>query len=91
MTRWVQLGDLFGKIRKRFQSGLEESQVFEAFQNLAPQAKPIFFNKKTGELLVQVPNSILAQNLHFRAYQIINQINKQLGRKVLQRIRFRVG
>lgn len=91
MTRWAHLGDLFEKVKNRFQGGLNQDRVVSIFKELAPRAEPLFFNKKTGELLAKVPNSALAQNLHFRSYQIIEEINKRIGRKILRRIRFRVG
>lgn len=91
MTRWAHLGDLFEKVKKRFQGGLDEDKVISIFKELAPHTEPLFFNKKTGELLIKVPNSALAQNLHFRSYQIIEEVNRRINKKILRRIRFRVG
>jgi len=91
MTSWLHISYLFEKVKNRFSGNLDEARIKEEIKKLAPQGEVVFFNKKTGELLLKVPNSIMAQSLYFRSYEIINKINRDLKKKLVSRIRFRVG
>ena len=92
MKHWSPLKDLFSKVKNRLGSvGLGQNQVMLSYKKTAPFGEPIFFNEQTGELLVKVENSVIAQNLHFGSYQIIEQINAEIGERKVHRIRFRVG
>ena len=91
MNRWIPVSDLFDRVKNRLSGGLEAVSVIDTFSSMVPQGKPVFFSKKTGELLIEVGSSALAQNLQYRAHTLIYEINKSVGKSVVKRIRFRVG
>jgi len=54
----------------------------------AKNAKPLFFKNKV--LTIKVTNSSWAQELMFEQKNIIDLINKKLGKKLVERIQFRI-
>ena len=80
--------NLFSIIKKRFKPFLEKEEIFKAWLEVADFGKPIFFKNK--ELVILVANSAIAQELQYQSFEIIKKINKKLGSKIIQRLRFKV-
>lgn len=61
------------------------SQIF--LSSVMSQSEAINF--RNGVLTIMAGNPICAQEIMYQQYKIINQINKELGRETVKRIRFR--
>jgi len=84
----MPIKNLFSIVKKRFKPFLEKEEIFKAWQEAAGAGKPIFFKNK--ELVILVVNSAIAQELQYQSFEIIKKINKKLGSKAIQRLRFKV-
>jgi len=84
----MPIKNLFSIIKKRFKPFLEKEEIFKAWQEAAGSGKPIFLKNK--ELVILVANSAIAQELQYQSFEIIKKINKKLGSKIIQRLRFKV-
>lgn len=96
MSGWIKAGNLLEKVKNRLGRGLGEVVIKQAYQAVAPAGEPVFYDRRSGELLVEVQSSAVSQMLHFRSLHLIEQINKRLNndpktnRQTLRRLRFRV-
>lgn len=63
--------------------------IFEMFDKIfIEKCKAIRF--KNGELVVAVLGSVFAQELEMEKYEIMEAINKETGRNLVQRIKFEI-
>ncbi len=66
-----------------------EKAIKEKFSDDASRkSKAIYFNNKT--LVVAVLSSVWAQEFQLHQYEIIKEINKRMGKVVVERVRFEV-
>lgn len=56
--------------------------------DFAEKCKAIKF--KNGELSVAVLSSVFAQEMEMEKYEIIEAINKEIGRNIVERIKFEI-
>ena len=92
------LGSLIAKKKK--QSGLKRPlEIYELFGEWNRQADEIFGHKKIrchpkflkGKILyVQVEGAPLAAELQLRQYYLVQKINQHFGRKMVERIVFKL-
>lgn len=63
--------------------------IFEMFDKIfIEKCKAVRF--KNGELTVAVLGSVFAQELEMAKYEIMEAINKEVGRNLVQRIKFEI-
>ena len=74
---------------KRIQKPLEAAAICEAARSVASGRFGIQ-SFKNGLLTLEVTTSAAAANLHAQQSQIIDEINKKLGKDIVEKVRFKI-
>ena len=95
-SRLQPIGEiLFAAFKRRGMAAkLEENSIFKFWpqavgEKIALQTQPDSLRNKT--LFVKTTSSVWVQQLHFMREEILNQLNKLSGKKLIKEIRFVVG
>jgi len=92
----IHISDILGAALGKYRPArdMEMTQIWDIWDSavgrpIAMNAKPHAF--KDGNLTVNVSSSSWIQQLRFLQKGIISNLNKQMGKDLIQQIRFKIG
>lgn len=94
--KFSDIGDVLGKVLQQYRPMTDQSliRVWNLWEetvgtSVSANASPAAF--KADELLVHVSNSTWLHHLRYLETELIDKLNKALGRKQIKKLRFKIG